>query len=158
PKQAEVFVDGYYAGRVDDFDGMFQRLHTDRGEHDLTLYLDGYHAVHQKIYLQPNKTFRVQYTMEQLRPGETQEGRPVAPAARTSSNGPDSDRARLPRRQPSARGEAPGSTGIRVEGESGTLSLRVQPGNAEVRIDGERWDGSLSDRRLVVQLTTGSHR
>jgi hypothetical protein len=27
PKQAEVFVDGYYVGIVDDFDGIFQRLH-----------------------------------------------------------------------------------------------------------------------------------
>src|SRR5579862_5110772 len=27
PKQAEVFVDGYRAGVVDDFDGVFQRLY-----------------------------------------------------------------------------------------------------------------------------------
>jgi hypothetical protein len=29
PRDAEVYVDGYYAGTVDDFDGTFQRLHID---------------------------------------------------------------------------------------------------------------------------------
>jgi hypothetical protein len=33
PKQAEVYVDGYYAGIVDDFDGTFQRLRIEPGEH-----------------------------------------------------------------------------------------------------------------------------
>ena len=31
PKEAEVYVDGYYAGIVDDFDGTFQRLQRDAG-------------------------------------------------------------------------------------------------------------------------------
>ena len=26
PENAEIFLDGYYVGTVDDFDGMFQRL------------------------------------------------------------------------------------------------------------------------------------
>src|SRR5262245_60806499 len=45
PKQAEVYVDGYYAGVVDDFDGVFQRLRVQPGEHEIELYLDGYRAV-----------------------------------------------------------------------------------------------------------------
>src|SRR5262245_45560319 len=36
PKDAEVYVDGYYAGIVDDFDGAFQRLHVLPGNHELT--------------------------------------------------------------------------------------------------------------------------
>ena len=32
PKDAEVYVDGYYAGIVDDFDGTFQRLSVTPGE------------------------------------------------------------------------------------------------------------------------------
>src|SRR5262245_48645054 len=35
PKEAEVYVDGYYAGLVDDFDGIFQRLHLPPGPHDI---------------------------------------------------------------------------------------------------------------------------
>ena len=33
PKNAEVYVDGYYVGIVDEFDGIFQRLHIDAGSH-----------------------------------------------------------------------------------------------------------------------------
>jgi hypothetical protein len=39
----------------------------------------------------------------------------------------------------------------------GTLTLRVQPGEANVRIDGERWDGPQGEERLVVQLPAGRH-
>jgi hypothetical protein len=51
PRDAEVYVDGYYAGVVDDFDGMFQRLRVEPGEHEVTLYRDGYRAFHQRAYL-----------------------------------------------------------------------------------------------------------
>jgi hypothetical protein len=37
PRETEVFVDGYFAGKVDDFDGRFQRLHVQPGEHELTV-------------------------------------------------------------------------------------------------------------------------
>ena len=33
PRDAEVYVDGYYAGLVDDFDGMFQKLELEAGPH-----------------------------------------------------------------------------------------------------------------------------
>ena len=33
PREAEVYVDGYLTGTVDDFDGMFQRLRVPLGEH-----------------------------------------------------------------------------------------------------------------------------
>jgi hypothetical protein len=160
PKEAEVFVDGYYAGRVDDFDGTFQRLHLDRGEHDLTLYLDGYRSVRQRIYLQPNATFKVHYDMEKLRPGDTQEPRPTASATPNAEPGRRTDRGLSPRGLPPARRDAPerGRTQAGDRADAGSLSLRVQPGNAEVRIDGERWDGSGSDDRLVVQLAPGQHR
>jgi hypothetical protein len=34
----------------------------------------------------------------------------------------------------------------------------VQPAAAEVRIDGERWEGSTGDAPLVVQIGPGTHR
>ena len=58
PRETEVFVDGYFAGRVDDFDGRFQRLHIQPGEHDLTLYLDGHRKVTQTILIRPRSSFR----------------------------------------------------------------------------------------------------
>ena len=69
PKEAEVFVDGYYAGIVDDFDGAFQRLRVEPGEHEITLYLDGYRTVRQKVYLTPNNTFKIKYALERLAAG-----------------------------------------------------------------------------------------
>src|SRR5678816_2017038 len=50
PRDAEVFVDGYYAGTVDDFDGTFQRLHVGPGEHDLELFMPGHRSYQQKVY------------------------------------------------------------------------------------------------------------
>jgi hypothetical protein len=39
----------------------------------------------------------------------------------------------------------------------GTLSVRVQPGDAEISIDGEPWRGPAGQERLVVELAEGSH-
>src|SRR5262245_59539001 len=66
PRETEVYVDGYYAGIVDDFDGVFQRLRVPPGEHEITLYLDGYRTTTQKVYLEPDNTFRIKYDMERL--------------------------------------------------------------------------------------------
>ena len=40
----------------------------------------------------------------------------------------------------------------------GTIALRVQPGDAEILIDGERWNQSAPSERLLVQVDAGSHR
>jgi hypothetical protein len=39
-----------------------------------------------------------------------------------------------------------------------TLSLRVQPEDAVIQIDGQRWDSAESGSRLIVQLSSGQHR
>src|SRR5215831_10991826 len=39
PREAAVYVDGYYAGRVEDFDGVFQRLKIDAGPHRIEIRL-----------------------------------------------------------------------------------------------------------------------
>jgi hypothetical protein len=51
PRETEVFVDGYFAGRVDDFDGRFQRLRIQPGEHELTLYLEGHRKITQQVLI-----------------------------------------------------------------------------------------------------------
>jgi hypothetical protein len=38
----------------------------------------------------------------------------------------------------------------------GTIAVQVQPGGAEVLIDGERWTSSDAER-LVVQVSAGRH-
>ena len=80
PRETEVFVDGYLAGRVDDFDGRFQRLHIQPGEHELTLYLDGHRKVIQTILIRPRSSFRIRYEMTPLAAGEAPDARPSKPA------------------------------------------------------------------------------
>ena len=42
PREAQVFIDGYFVGAVDDFDGWAQRLYVAPGEHELAIYLKGH--------------------------------------------------------------------------------------------------------------------
>ena len=42
PRDAQVFIDGYYAGRVDEFDGVFQSLRLEEGEYQVEIVLPGY--------------------------------------------------------------------------------------------------------------------
>jgi hypothetical protein len=162
PHQTEVYIDNYYAGTVDDFDGMFQRLHIQPGAHDVTLYLDGYRTVHQRIYLQPTGTFRVRYTMVPLGAGEAAEPRPASPQPPPPPQGPFGPVAPAPggpnRYPPPPRIEgAQGPLPQAPQAESGTLSVRVQPVNADVVIDGERWEGPSGDERLEVRIVPGLH-
>jgi len=79
PNEAEVFVDGYFAGRVDDFDGVFQRLNIEPGEHQVEIHLAGYRPFQQRFYLQPGKSFSIKHTLEPLGPGEAAPPRPTPP-------------------------------------------------------------------------------
>jgi hypothetical protein len=159
PKEAEVFVDGYWAGTVDDFDGTFQRLHLEPGEHELELYLEGHRSIRQKIYVQPGATFRVRHTMVPLAPGDTPDPRPTPPAGpqrgRYDAFGrPQPGDAPPDRMAPEPRPPAERA----ARGALGTLAVRVQPRDAEVVIDGERWDAPEGAERLVVDLPEGEHR
>lgn len=59
PSQAEVYVDGHYAGIVDDFDGVFQRLHVTPGSHEITLRLEGFRTWSAEIYAAPGSTVKL---------------------------------------------------------------------------------------------------
>jgi len=172
PKEAEVYVDGYYAGIVDDFDGTFQRLSVTPGEHDIELYLDGYRTVHQKVYVTPRKTFNVKYAMERLGAGEQPDPRPQPPEAPPGSQAgaprrgeqpppmpPEPPQGRAPVRRPQPMPPPPPRDNPRGGQAAGygTLAIRVQPADAEVTIDGEKWRGPEAQDRLVVDVAEGSH-
>ncbi len=63
PAETEVYVDGYYAGVVDDFDGIFQRLYLAPGSHEITLRLDGYQTWSAEIFAAPGSTVRLRHDM-----------------------------------------------------------------------------------------------
>jgi len=154
PRDTEVFIDNYYAGTADDFDGLFQRLHVEPGAHDVTLYREGYRTVRQRIYIQPTGTFRLRYMMVPLGPGEIAEPRPAEPPP-PPQNAPGAPAPPPQGAYPPPRAPFP-SPGSRSE--SASLSIRVQPATAEVFIDGERWQGAAGgDERLVVQVAPGVH-
>jgi PEGA domain len=164
PREAKVYVDGYYAGLVDDFDGTFQRLRLPPGKHEIRLFLEGYHSITQTVYLSPDSTYKVKGEMTRLGPGEPEELPPTPPPA------PPRERAPEPAMPPPPPEEAggpppPPEPMRRAEppqeraGASrfGRLAVRAQPADAEILIDGERWLGPESTDRLVVNLVEGRH-
>ena len=63
PEKTKVYVDGYYAGMVDDFDGMFQRLHIAPGRHDIALKLEGYRTHVFRVYVPVGHTLKLRHEM-----------------------------------------------------------------------------------------------
>jgi hypothetical protein len=140
PAASQVYVNGYFAGLVDDFDGLLQRLYLPVGEHMLEFYLEGYRTFSRPIYFGPGDAPDVTHVMEPLPPGQQSEP-PMAPRAlpeRWTSEQPT----------PSSRPESP----------FGILAIRIDPDDAELRIDQERWLGSAGRSELVVHLEAGWHR
>lgn len=175
PAEASVYVDGYFAGKVDDFDGTFQRLHVPPGEHEVVVHLEGYRSLRQKLYLSANATRKIEATLEKLSPGEPQEPVPVptAPpatvdAARDRGYPPFAGDPRARRRPPAPPAPPPspapqapvppGPSTSTSSSRSAVLSIRVQPAGATVLIDGERWSGPADGERLIVQVPEGRRR
>lgn len=146
PRDAAVFVDGYAAGIVDDYDGIFQRLRLVPGPHEIVIYHPSYRTLRQNIYYNPGSTHTIRHTLEPLLPGDIAEPQPV-PRAMPAYPG-----------MPGQPGMPAPESGQAPEGRVGTLALRVQPGDATVLIDGEPWRGPQTQDRVVIQLAEGTHR
>src|SRR5207244_800650 len=112
----------------------------------IELYLDGYRTVHQKVYLTPDNTFKLKYTMEKLGAGEQPEPRPQPPQAPPQAGPPPTYQPpmyppqpprgqgrRAPQGQPPPPPPSSGSPMPRAGNASafGTISVRVQPGDAD---------------------------
>jgi hypothetical protein len=147
PNDAAVYVDGYYAGRVDDFDGPFQRLHVPAGDREIVIYLRGYRPLRERLNLSPRSTGKISGTLEKLGAGEPDTGPPAAPAPPPAASAPGG-----PAGSPSGAPAGPRGTT-----RAGLIAIRVQPGDAELFIDGERWEASPGDQRLLVEVSEGRH-
>jgi hypothetical protein len=55
-RDAEVWVDGYYAGTVDDFDGTFQALKLDSGPYRIEIRKPGFPPLAFDVRVQPGRT------------------------------------------------------------------------------------------------------
>jgi hypothetical protein len=165
PRNAQVFVDGYYVGVTDDFDGWSQRLDLPLGEHEIVVYLNGYRAYKQHTFFRAGQSYHFKGLLEPLAAGEPQEPPPQAPPrpAYQGGNAPRGPEGYPPQGPP----EGPGRTrpmpprGGDRGGEAagfGTLALRVQPQDAAITIDNEKWDSPEGGSRLQVELPAGPHR
>jgi PEGA domain len=150
---------------VDDFDGTSQRLRLDPGEHEIELYLDGHRPRRERVMFTRGNTLRLRYTMEPLAAGEPPAARPKPAPAPPRSAPPAAVPGEPESAQPGARypGEAEPSNGLAIERRApraafGSLQIRVQPGDAEIVIDGEGWASPDPRRALIVQLSEGTHR
>jgi hypothetical protein len=151
PRQTEVYVDGYLAGVVDDFDGISQRLRVAPGEHVIELYLDGHKTIAQSMLLAPGQSYRIRHAMEPLPAGEPAPARPAPKPGATAPTAFDAFG------QPLGRGPGGLPSEARSAKEGATIAIRVQPGDAAILVDGERWQTSGGDR-LEIQVTPGEHR
>jgi hypothetical protein len=55
-RDAEVFVDGYFAGIVDDFDGTLQQINLEPGAHRIEIRAPGYQPSTFEVNVMPGRT------------------------------------------------------------------------------------------------------
>ena len=164
PRETEVYVDGAMAGIVDDFDGIFQRLHLRPGEHEITLYLPGYRSWSERRYFGPHSDQRILHTMLPLAPGQPDDPRPmrVTPPVQIDDrerpyDPRDPRDPREPRREPPPQRDQPRTDVPVIDPRSfGTLSVSVTPSDAEITLDGQK-QSLTSGNRFVIQLGEGVH-
>jgi hypothetical protein len=65
-KQAQIFVDGNYVGIVDSYDGSFQKLTLDSGQHKLELKLDGFEPLEFEVLVPAGDTVTYKGTMKRI--------------------------------------------------------------------------------------------
>ncbi len=140
PAETHIYVNGYYAGRADDFDGFFQRLYVPAGQHTIDLYLEGYRTVRHNLYLASGDTREITEHMVRLAPGEPPHGPPA------------------PRSVPKAWTVLPESVGDRPASPFGMLAVWIDPADAQVVVDGELWQGTVGRTEHVIHLPAGWHQ
>ena len=147
PRNTQVYIDGYFVGVVDSFDGNLQRLHVTAGEHELQLYLEGYRTFTQKVLFPRGGTLKIIHTMQPLGPGESA-GPPPQPDP--AQRAVPSSRTAVERQGPPPRAARPSAFG--------SLLLRVRPADADVIVDGEVWTAPPGEDQFVIELSEGPHR
>jgi len=140
PPEARVYVDGYYAGIVDDFDGLFQRLHVAPGRHEIEVKLGGYRTYRVRVYAGSGSTLKLDHELEEGS-GELFED--------LAGDEPD----REARYEPRAGG---GENEDRSLPLAGDLRLRVDPEDASVYIDGAFF--AVGREATAVSLAPGTHQ
>jgi hypothetical protein len=174
PNKARVYVDGYYAGTADDFDGIFQRLNVSPGRHEISLRLEGYNSHTFSVYAGREQTVKLRWDMVKGS-GETRDSigddaedrdrdRDDRDLDRDEDRSSDVDRDR--RFEGSARIERDRSREVDSDREPrytaprdsrmGVVQFEIEPADASVYVDGEFFGKASQLSR--VELPEGRHR
>jgi hypothetical protein len=140
PRDTEVYVNGYFAGIVDDFDGVFQRLYLPAGEYTVTLRLSGYASFSRDVLVRRGDTLDISHTMLRLPTGQTDTPPPSISAV------------------PEVLPDPPGPGAAQPASPYGMLALRLVPIDAQVTIDGQAWTAIAGLPEIVVHLAAGWHQ
>ena len=134
PRTAEVLVDGYYVGTVNDFDGTFQRLKLEPGPASIEIRAPGFETLRLDVRVLPGRKITFE---ENMRAGDPGEAPPPTAASRPPARGPD-QAAVEDRPDPRDRDAEPGPPAgyDRPPPTFGGVRLRVEPRHARVFVDG----------------------
>ena len=66
PREAQVFVDGYFVGVVDSFDGVFQSLKLDGGGHNVEIKAEGFEPLDFEVLITPGETVTYKGEMKRI--------------------------------------------------------------------------------------------
>lgn len=67
-RNAEVYVDGYYAGVVNDFDGTFQQVNLEPGPHRIEVRAAGFEPTNFSVQVTPGHTVTYRAALRQAQP------------------------------------------------------------------------------------------
>ena len=148
PNDAEVYVDGRLAGRVDDFDSFFQRLRVTPGNHQIAIWREGYRTEFHNVYFAQDSTRQLNGRMERLRPGMVSgprpgRGRGYAYGQPPWAGGPQNDRYAQNDRNDRA--------------QFGTVTLSIPVSDAQVFVNGTRRNLQRRGNRVDLNLEPGRH-
>jgi len=183
PKDASVFVDGYYAGQVDSFDGWYQHLTVSPGRHTITVRHPGYtpysvtiqgvygQNIHIKHQLVPGEDKLPDDSRMQLERKGSGYGRTVPPEqypertpsyqAPQTAPRPEPKPDRDPGYQVPPATPRPESTQPRrpqaTQGQ-GLLRMTINQPDTSVYIDGNFWGVIRTTGAVDIGLAVGTHR
>jgi hypothetical protein len=150
-----VYVDGYYAGIVDDFDGLFQRLNISPGRHEISFKLEGFRTYRVRVYVPLDQTVKVHYRMQAGAGTQVDEATVGTPLDDQRDDARYEERSD-DRYESREQGRYDRRDDGRSAGDQGTLRLDVQPADASVYVDG---DFKGTARQLgTLSLPGGRHR
>jgi hypothetical protein len=66
PRSAKVYVDGYFVGLVDQFDGIFEKLALNTGRHKVEIKADGFETAEFDVLINPQQTVTFQGELKRI--------------------------------------------------------------------------------------------